>query len=140
VHAVLRNALQAAVREEIVQRNVAKLVQVRGATYDINRGVTEEQARVLLLAAKATRLYALFVLALFLGLRRGELLGLKWEDIDFAEGKGGGPAHSATRERSSARCGSEDVEITSDGAVDRDLHGGASQPPKAAGTGAASCR
>jgi integrase len=85
VHAVLRNALQAAVREEVLQRNVAKLVQVTGAQYDINRGATEEQARLLLEAAKATRLSALFVLALFLGLRRGELLGLKWEDIDFIE-------------------------------------------------------
>jgi integrase len=85
VHAVLRNALQAAVREEVLQRNVAKLVQVKGAQYDINRGATEEQARILLEAAKPTRLYALFVLALFLGLRRGELLGLKWEDIDWAE-------------------------------------------------------
>ncbi|WP_112248081.1 tyrosine-type recombinase/integrase [Kribbella monticola] len=85
VHAVLRNALQAAVREEVLQRNVAKLVQVEGAQYDTNRGATEEQARLLLKEAKPTRLHALFVLALFMGLRRGELLGLKWEDIDWAE-------------------------------------------------------
>ncbi|MFI5710993.1 tyrosine-type recombinase/integrase [Kribbella sp. NPDC051620] len=85
VHAVLRNALQAAVREEVLRRNVAKLVQVQGAQYDTNRGATEEQARLLLKAAKPTRLYALFVLALFMGLRRGELLGLKWDDIDWAE-------------------------------------------------------
>ncbi|GAB2565135.1 tyrosine-type recombinase/integrase [Kribbella endophytica] len=85
IHAVLRNALQAAVREEVLQRNVAKLVQVEGAQYDTNRGATEEQARLLMKAAKPTRLYALFVLALFMGLRRGELLGLKWEDIDWAE-------------------------------------------------------
>ncbi|GAA1534515.1 site-specific integrase [Kribbella lupini] len=85
IHAVLRNALQAAVREEVLQRNVAKLVQVEGAQYDTNRGATEEQARLLLKAAKETRLYALFVLALFMGLRRGELLGLKWDDIDWVE-------------------------------------------------------
>ncbi|MFK4084025.1 tyrosine-type recombinase/integrase [Kribbella sp. NPDC020789] len=85
VHAVLRNALQAAVREEVLQRNVAKLVQVEGAQYDVNRGATEEQANLLMKAAKATRLYALFVLALYLGLRRGELLGLKWDDIDWIE-------------------------------------------------------
>lgn len=85
VHAVLRNALQAAVREEVLRRNVAKLVQVQGAQYDTNRGATEEQARLLLKAAKPTRLYALFVLALFMGLRRGELLGLKWDDIDWTE-------------------------------------------------------
>ncbi|MGW1343995.1 tyrosine-type recombinase/integrase [Kribbella sp. NPDC002412] len=85
VHAVLRNALQAAVREEVLQRNVAKLVQVKGAQYEVNRGVTEQQARQLLEAAKPTRLHALFVLALYLGLRRGEMLGLRWHDIDWAE-------------------------------------------------------
>jgi integrase len=85
IHAVLRNALEAAVREEVLQRNVAKLVQVQGAQYDTNRGATEEQARLLLKAAKPTRLHALFVLALFMGLRRGELLGLKWEDIDWVD-------------------------------------------------------
>ncbi|TDU89169.1 site-specific recombinase XerD [Kribbella voronezhensis] len=85
IHAVLRNALSAAVREEVLQRNVAKLVQVQGAQYDTNRGATEDQARLLLEAAKTTRLYALFALALFMGLRRGELLGLQWHDIDWAE-------------------------------------------------------
>jgi integrase len=85
IHAVLRNALGAAVREEVLQRNVAKLVQVQGAQYDTNRGANMEQTRLLMKAAKPTRLYALFVMALFMGLRRGELLGLKWEDIDWAE-------------------------------------------------------
>ncbi|WP_432886538.1 tyrosine-type recombinase/integrase [Kribbella sp. CA-245084] len=68
-----------------MQRNAAKLVQVKGAQYEVNRGATEDQARALLEAARGTRLHALFVLALYLGLRRGEVLGLKWEDIDWAE-------------------------------------------------------
>jgi integrase len=85
-HAVLRNGLQAAVREELIRRNVAMLVQVPAPRYDINRGLTAEQARALLSAAKGNRLYALFVMALYLGLRRGELLGLRWEDIDTDKG------------------------------------------------------
>jgi len=40
VHSVLRNALQAAVREELLARNVAKLVQVSGRAYDVNRGLS----------------------------------------------------------------------------------------------------
>jgi hypothetical protein len=36
-------------------------------------------------AAKPTRLYVLFVLALFMGCGAGELLGLKWDDIDWIE-------------------------------------------------------
>lgn len=86
VHAVLRNALQAAVREELIGRNVAKLVKITGPEYRIDRGLTVDQARVLLRAARDHRLYALYVLALYLGLRRGELLGLRWADVDLDGG------------------------------------------------------
>jgi integrase len=86
VHSVLRNALQAAVREELIGRNVAKLVKVSGPSYDVNRGLTADEARNLLAVARDDRLYALYVLALYLGLRRGELLGLRWVDIDLAVG------------------------------------------------------
>jgi integrase len=86
VHAVLRNALEAAVREELIRRNVAKLVKVSGPSYDVNRGLTVEQARKLLAAAEDDRLHALYVLALMLGLRRGELLGLHWSDVDLDAG------------------------------------------------------
>jgi integrase len=86
VHAILRNALQAAVREELIGRNVAKLVQVSGPSYDIDRGLSVAQARKLLEAAYSDRLYALYVLALHLGLRRGELFGLRWEDINLDNG------------------------------------------------------
>lgn len=78
---MLRNALQTAVREEIIPRNVAKLVAVSTPKYGVNRGLTVDQARAVLKAAQGERLYALYVLALCLGLRRGELLGLRWEDI-----------------------------------------------------------
>jgi integrase len=86
VHAVLRNALQAAVREELIGRNVAKLVKIAAPRYDIDRGLTVEQARALLRATRTHRLHALFVLALYLGLRRGELLGLRWADVDLDAG------------------------------------------------------
>lgn len=86
VHAVLRNALQNAVREEVIPRNVAKLVQVPSPQYRINRGLSFEQAQHLLTAAKADRLHALYVLALYYGMRRAELLGLRWVDLDFETG------------------------------------------------------
>ena len=54
--------------------------------YTVNRGLSIVQARRVLKAAKGERLYALYVLALCLGLRRGELLGLRWEDIDLDSG------------------------------------------------------
>jgi integrase len=86
IHAVLRNALESAVREEVIPRNVAKLVKVTTPKYTVNRGLSLAQARRVLRAAKTERLYALYVLALCLGLRRGELLGLRWEDIDLDAG------------------------------------------------------
>ncbi|MBN6057924.1 site-specific integrase [Nonomuraea sp. RK-328] len=87
IHAVLRNALECAVREEIIARNAAKLVKVPVPKYKVNRGLTVPQARALLKAAQDHRLYALYALALCLGLRRGELLGLRWEDVDLDAAK-----------------------------------------------------
>lgn len=86
VHSVLRNALQHALRDEFVLRNVAQLVQVKTPKYEVGRGLSIEQARALLKATKADRFHALYVLAVYLGLRRGELLALRWSDIDLDEG------------------------------------------------------
>lgn len=83
IHAVLRNALESAVREEAIPRNVAQLVRVPAPRYKINRGLTTPQARATLRAAADQRLEALYVLAVFLGPRRGELLGLRWADVNL---------------------------------------------------------
>ena len=85
VHAVLRNALESAVREELLVRNVARMVQMRSPRYEVGRGLSVAQARALLEAARAERLSALYVLAVYLGLRRGELLGLRWADVDVEQ-------------------------------------------------------
>ena len=45
-----------------------------------------EQVNTLLSAARGDRLEALYVLAIHTGLRQGELLGLKWEDVDLEGG------------------------------------------------------
>nr|WP_323379961.1 site-specific integrase [Streptomyces alkaliphilus] len=81
IHAVLRNALQNAVREELIVRNVAQLVQVPTPTYDTGKGLSVAEARLLLREAEKDRLHALYVLALVMGMRRGELLGLRWEAV-----------------------------------------------------------
>ncbi|MEV7600478.1 site-specific integrase [Kitasatospora sp. NPDC089797] len=86
IHAVLRNALENAVREELILRNVAKLVQVPTPDYGTGKGLTVPQARLLLKSASTDRLHALYVLALALGLRRGELLGLHWGAVDLERG------------------------------------------------------
>jgi integrase len=86
LHAVLRNALEHAVREDLLPRNVAKQVQVSPGHVTEVEPLSVAEARTLLDAAKGDRLYALYVVALSLGLRRGEVLGLRWVDVDIDDG------------------------------------------------------
>lgn len=86
IHAVLRNALSNAERDELVTRNVAKLVQIPAPRYKIGKALPVYDVQRLLAEAKQTRLYALYVLAATLGFRRGELLGLRWTDLDLTLG------------------------------------------------------
>ncbi len=83
IHAVLHRALRVALRWGLVRRNVADAVDQPGKEQKEMRALSAEQARALLAAARGHRLEALFHLALSLGLRQGELLGLKWEDVDW---------------------------------------------------------
>jgi integrase len=87
MHAILRAALQHALREDLVGRNVAKLVVVAGGDSGEVVPLSVEEARGLLAAAEGTRLYALWAVALAVGLRRGEALGLRWQDADLDKGE-----------------------------------------------------
>lgn len=90
VRATLRVALADALELELVTRNPAVVARRRGR----KRGqqerrvqkvtpLSEVDALRLLDVCRGERLEVLFVLAVSLGLRRGELLGLRWQDIDF---------------------------------------------------------
>ncbi|AKK30373.1 site-specific integrase [Mycobacteroides abscessus] len=80
---VLRAALQDAVDEEMLSRNVARLVQLRVTDDRKVRSFTRAEAMRFLKTAETTRLYALWAVALSMGLRRGEALGLQWSDVDL---------------------------------------------------------
>lgn len=73
-------------RDELISRNVAKLVQIPAPIYEVGQGLSVADARELLRAAQTERLSALYVVAIYLGLRRAELLGLQWEDLDLEAG------------------------------------------------------
>jgi integrase len=60
-------------------------VQVRTPRYEVGRGLSVEQARTLLERIRSDRLHALYVLAVYLGLRPGELLGLRWSNVDLEQ-------------------------------------------------------
>ncbi len=86
MHSVLKSALEHAVREEEIPRNVAR--NVRSGTPRPRRfePLTADEAPQFLVATRGHRLHALFELALHTGLRKGELLGLRWEDLDLDAG------------------------------------------------------
>ncbi|MFA0845852.1 tyrosine-type recombinase/integrase [Streptomyces rochei] len=83
VHAVLRSALQQAMREELIARNVARIVETPTVTPKEVRPLDGAEARILLKTARAHRLYALWLLLVSTGLRRGEALALTWSDVDL---------------------------------------------------------
>jgi integrase len=85
-HRVLRKALKDAQREGVVLRNVADLVDAPAAARVESATLTAEQAQLLLRAAVADPLVGRWVLALFLGVRQGEALGLTWDCVDFETG------------------------------------------------------
>jgi integrase len=83
LHVVLHKALKAAVADGLVPRNVtAELKPPRIIREEIDP-LDAEQARRLLEMARGDRLEALYVLALNTGMRQGELLALKWDDVDL---------------------------------------------------------
>ena len=86
VHAVLHHALEQAFRWGMVPRNVASLVKPPRAERSEVVPLSPDQARRLLKTAEGDRLYALYAVALAVGLRQGEALGLHWEDVDLDEG------------------------------------------------------
>ena len=85
-HKVLRVALGQALRWGIVPRNVASLVQSPKVVRRSPRTLTVEQARTFLASVRDDGRYALYVLALTTGMRRGELLALRWPDVDLERG------------------------------------------------------
>ena len=83
IRGTLRTALSKAVKWDLISRNAAALVRgPRVERYDI-RPLTPDEARVFLGAMKGDRLEALYSIALTMGLRQGEVLGLRWQDIDL---------------------------------------------------------
>jgi integrase len=86
IHAVLRRALEQARMDELVTRNVAALVKPPKLPRYEWQYLTPQQARQLLDAVREDRLYAIYAVAVAIGLRRGEVLGLRWQDVDLDEG------------------------------------------------------
>lgn len=83
---VLSAALEQAVLDDELSRNVAAQTKPLKIDSSPGKALTRDQARALLEAARGDRLEVAIRIALNLGLRRGEVCGLRWQDIDFDAG------------------------------------------------------
>src|SRR5260221_921419 len=86
LHKIVHRALDDALRLGLVQRNVCDMVDPPRRRPPEITPLSADQARALLAAAVGNRYGALCVLALSTGMRRGELLALRWRDVDTENG------------------------------------------------------
>ena len=87
LHAVLHGVLRQALHWGLIARNPADAVRAPRPKRHQMRPLDHDQARALLAAAKGDPLEGLYSLALMTGMRQGELLGLRWADMDWTTGR-----------------------------------------------------
>jgi integrase len=81
-----RRALEVARINEIIAKNPAEGISISTSESEREHVILEPEQIMLFLAAWAgRRLYALYAVHVTAGLRRGEVLGLRWKDIDIDE-------------------------------------------------------
>jgi integrase len=83
IHTVLHKALDQAVRWSLVPHNPTEIVKAPRSAPEEIRPLNREQTKTFLEVARGERFEALYVLSVTTGLRQGELLGLKWDDVDL---------------------------------------------------------
>ena len=83
MHQVISGALKQALAEGRIQRNVAEAVKLPPLKYKSMRSLSREELAELMKAVREDRLHAAFEVELATGLRRGELLALRWQDVDL---------------------------------------------------------
>lgn len=86
IREVLRGALNVAIKMQMIERNAAALAAPPRQVKADRRTFSPDEARRLLVAVETDRLSTLYRLALTLGMRQAEILGLRWTDVDLEAG------------------------------------------------------
>jgi integrase len=86
IHRVLHEALENAVKWNLLSRNVSSLASFpRKTRYDV-KPLSASDAQKLIQAVQGSKIEALLIIAITTGIRRGELLALRWDDVDLEQG------------------------------------------------------
>lgn len=86
MHVVLHKALGQAVRDGLIPRNATEAVKAPQVKREEIKPLSAAETKRLLEAARGDRFEAVYVLAVTAGLRQGEILGLRWDDVDLEDG------------------------------------------------------
>ena len=86
-HAHCRSALEKALEEGLVHTNVAVGCKIPPKKAKEMKVLTEDEMQRFLIQAKYDGYFEICLLALTTGMRRGEIMGLQWQDLDFESGK-----------------------------------------------------
>lgn len=86
IHCVLKAALDQAVKEKIITINPADAVKLPKMEQEEVKALDTSEVTTFLHEAKKTKHYAAYYLTLATGVRRGELMALKWSNVDLQEG------------------------------------------------------
>jgi integrase len=86
LHTIIHGALKQAMKNQLVTRNVSEATTLPGGKTRKMRPLSLEEVHQFLTSVKDDRLFAAMFLEVGTGVRRGELLGLRWRDLDLDDG------------------------------------------------------